>query len=217
MNKFETAREKGKQQTLNFYRKKWSHKTKQFNKEIELPGYFMPMIGDKKEVNIAELGAGIFCTIGNKLPGVKVNMYASDALADDFTKILDEKGVKRLIPVEKQDMAHLTYPDNFFDVVHCVNALDHVMDPLDCLHEMFRVCKPGGFIYLRHNQNVGVKERYVGLHQWNIQYFNSEWFRIWNPKTERLFPDFKSSLGKAWDYEPDDLIISIYHKPEDAK
>ena len=33
---------------------------------------------------------------------------------------------------------------------------------------MLAVVKPGRFVYLWHFRNVGVQERYQGLHQWNF-------------------------------------------------
>ncbi|KKT85758.1 MAG: hypothetical protein UW85_C0013G0001, partial [Parcubacteria group bacterium GW2011_GWA1_Parcubacteria_45_10] len=107
--------EKGKNNTLRFYKAKLPWKSKQFNRKLYLPTYFGPMIGDKKEVKIAEVGAGMFCTIGSLWKTAKVKVYPSDALADEFNKILKESGVTPLIPVAKEDMENLSYPDNFFD------------------------------------------------------------------------------------------------------
>jgi ubiquinone/menaquinone biosynthesis C-methylase UbiE len=45
-------------------------------------------------------------------------------------------------------MEKLTYPDNYFDIVHCSNALDHTHNALPAVKEMIRVCKPGGWIYI---------------------------------------------------------------------
>ena len=44
------------------------------------------------------------------------------------------------------DMENLTYEDNSFDVVVCVNALDHTKNPLVALHEFYRVAKK--YIYI---------------------------------------------------------------------
>jgi ubiquinone/menaquinone biosynthesis C-methylase UbiE len=53
-----------------------------------------------------------------------------------------------LFPIEVQNMEKLTYPDNFFDIVHCVNALDHTGHAEDAVKELIRVCKPGGWVYI---------------------------------------------------------------------
>src|SRR3989337_266717 len=132
--------ERGKNNTLRFYRAKLPWKAKAFNTELlYLPDYFDKMIGDKKEVTIAEIGAGMFCTIGSLWKTAKVNVYPSDALAEEYSQILKESGVTPFMPVTKQDMENLTYLDSFFDIVHCVNALDHTTDPIKAIKEMYRV------------------------------------------------------------------------------
>lgn len=202
----------GVDKTLDFYRSKWPWKAKQFNREMDLPPYFEDMIGQRKEVKIADIGAGMFCILGSKWKDLKVEMVACDVLADEFKKILDEHDVVRLIPVEKQDMENLSYPDNYFDIVHCANALDHTVNPIKALDEMKRICKPGGYVYLRHYPNVGINEEYYGLHQWNIDIVDENTFRIWNPDKTEFVEGFKSKVGREWDYEPENMIISIFQK-----
>jgi SAM-dependent methyltransferase len=43
--------------------------------------------------------------------------------------------------VETQDMEKLSYPDDSFDLVVCVNALDHTKNPEAAIKEMIRVSK----------------------------------------------------------------------------
>jgi len=208
--------EKGKRKTLSFYEKKLPWKAASFNHELTLPDYFKPMIGNKKEVTIAELGSGMFCTIGSLWKSAKITVYPSDALADEFNQILKDHGVTPIIPVKKENMEKLSYPDNFFDIVHCANALDHCTNPLMAIKEMYRVVKPGGYIYLRHFFNVGEHERYSGLHMWNIDINDKGDFVIWNPDERFLVSDyikgFKSVKKRELDYETEDMVVSILHK-----
>lgn len=44
-------------------------------------------------------------------------------------------------PVKRQNMEHLTYPDDEFDLVVCINALDHTVDAISAVEEMIRVGK----------------------------------------------------------------------------
>jgi len=173
--------EKGKSMALKFYANKLRYKEKQFNRLFPLDDYFKPMIGDKREVSIADLGAGMFSTTGSSWPTAIVRMYPSDILSDDYNQLLKDKGVTPLIPVEKQDMTNLTYPNEFFDIVHCVNALDHCENPVSALKEMYRVCKYGGWIYLRHFLNNGEYHHYHGFHKWNLSKSNGDCF-IWGEK-----------------------------------
>lgn len=198
-DQYKSKWEKGKKNTLRFYKAKLPWKAKSFNQELfYLPDYFDPMIGSKKEVAIAEIGSGMFCSIGSLWKTAKVRIYASDALADEFNKILKEAGVTPLIPVQQEDMTNLSYQDNFFDIVHCANALDHTSDPISGIKEMYRVTKPGGWIYLRHFINVGEIEGYSGLHMWNLDVDKDSNFIIWNReskfKVNNIVPGFKCSF-----------------------
>jgi ubiquinone/menaquinone biosynthesis C-methylase UbiE len=127
---------------------------KQFTRRIEyysvprpLLDYFIPLIGDKKEVKIADIGSGPFSTTGQLLEGVKVEVYPSDQQGD-FDYFWKKYSATPTFKTEYQNMEKLTYPDEFFDIVNCVNALDHTVDALSALKEMIRVCKVGGWVYI---------------------------------------------------------------------
>ena len=47
------------------------------------------------------------------------------------------------------DVHDLEFADNYFDVVHAHQVLQHVHDPVRALREMVRVCKPGGTVAVR--------------------------------------------------------------------
>ena len=183
----------GKENTLRFYENKMPYKAKQFNRIFQLGPYFKDMIGDKKEVWIADLGAGMFSTTGSTWSDVVIHIYPSDVLADEFNEMLKERNIAPVIPLEKQDMEHLTYEDNFFDIVHCVNALDHCIKPLDALEEMHRVCKPGGWIYLKHQENNGDYQSFKGMHHWNICK-EGEDLRIWDKESSDIIYGFTSTI-----------------------
>jgi ubiquinone/menaquinone biosynthesis C-methylase UbiE len=161
-------REEGKAFTLHHYTKTLAHKSNAFNRVFPLYDYFKPMIGNKKEVKIADVGAGMFSTTGSVWPGVKIEVYPSDELANEYMQVLKEQNIKPLFPIEKQNMEALTYADNSFDIVHCVNALDHVENPDKAILEMYRICKSGGWIYMRHYFNTADKQKFRGMHHWNI-------------------------------------------------
>lgn len=96
----------------------------------------IPLIGDKKEVKIADICSGSSSRIGESLKGVKIKVCPSDK--QHFANPL----------IEYQDMEKLTYPYNFFDIVYCSNGLDHTRDALAAVKEMIRVCKIGGWVYI---------------------------------------------------------------------
>jgi len=62
----------------------------------------------------------------------------------------------------------LDIPDDAFDVVHAHQVLQHVADPVRALHEMRRVCKPGGVVAVRDSDYGGFvwSPEIVELDQW---------------------------------------------------
>lgn len=175
--------------SLKFYQNKLPYKEKQFNHIFPLDSYFGGMIGEKKEVTIADLGAGMFSTTGSTWDTTIIHLYPSDILADEYNEMLRNRGVIPVILVEKQDMENLTYGNDFFDIVHCVNALDHCNNPLMALKEMYRVCKPEGWIYLRHSINNGELRKYAYSHQWNICSVESDCL-VWSRTEKFLLSDY---------------------------
>lgn len=175
--------------TAYFYRKKFKAKEAQYNVHSQLPAYFRDLIGDKKTVFIAELGAGPVNTLGDSLEGVEVKIIASDVLWPEYEGYWE--GKTPLVPIEYQDMENLTYENDSFDIVHCRNAVDHTPNPLKAIEEMKRICKPGGYVYLAHAP--GQKTRYGGMH--SVDYETLE------------LPEFKQSMDG-------ELIVHIWQKPQ---
>lgn len=117
-----------------------------FNKPQLLADYLLPFVGDKKEVKIVDIGSGPLSIFGSYLPGVELKIYHTDK--QDFIEFWKQHNLTPIISVEYQDMEKLTYPDEFFDIVHCSNALDHTRNAKQAVMEMIRVCKIDGWIYI---------------------------------------------------------------------
>jgi SAM-dependent methyltransferase len=151
-----------------------------FNKPVRLVDELLPFIEGKKEVKIADIGSGPVSSIGSYLPGVKVEVYPSDT--QDFTSWWQKRrewwkddDLKPYIPVEVQNMEKLTYPNNYFDIVWCHNALDHTRNAEIAVKEFKRVCKKGGWIYIM-----------CSLNQLDTGYLH-----FWNTKKDGVFDNYK--------------------------
>jgi len=164
------------------------------------------------QARIANVGAGAMSLIGNVLNGVSVEVVASDLLADEYTALREELGLRPVVEVEKQDMACLTYEDGSFDIVFCANALDHSQDPQQAIMEMIRVCR--GWVYLKHLPHEAKWCGYSGLHQWNIDITPDNDCEFWKRGHTEVFllsscGEFKTSVvpgGRR------DRIISVLQK-----
>lgn len=151
--------------SLDHYRINAKFLIRDYNKLFPMPYYFQDMVSKHGSYRIADLGAGPVCKLGGKYAGSKIEIVASDVLAKEYKEITDEYGIELLIPIEYQDMTNLTYPDESFDVVHCINTLDHIKDIKKAISEMKRICKSGGWIYLRHGPKQKTQLR--GHHYWD--------------------------------------------------
>jgi len=140
---------------------------------------FIAKHAPRSRARIADLGAGAWSHVGTYLTGVEVEIVASDIFAEEYMTHWSSQPARPLVPIEKQDMTALTYADDSFDIVHCSNALDHTTNPFAAIAEMKRVCKPGGWILLRHQNSVGLSNHYAGLHLWNITPEDDD-MRIWS-------------------------------------
>jgi len=213
---YKNDRIKGHKFTLHHYTKTMFAKAETFNRVYPLDKYFLPLIGDKKEVSIADIGSGMFSTTGNTLEGVKVKVYPSDELADEYAKVQRQYGIIPLFPIEKQDMENLTYKDNSFDIIHCVNALDHCVDPYKAIKEMYRVCKKGGYIYLRHFFNTSLHQKGSGEHKWNIIMTIDQdcvfWGELGAFRLQDCVLGFVNEARKEIGYEKIRMVVSILHK-----
>jgi predicted SAM-dependent methyltransferase len=52
------------------------------------------------------------------------------------------------------DLHSIPLEDNRFDVVFCNHVMEHVTDPLQCMKELFRVMKPGGWAIMQVPQDM---------------------------------------------------------------
>lgn len=157
--------------TSDYVKLRIQHKISQRNKDVELIEDLLPYVGDKKELKIADIGSGPFSFIGSTLPGVKITVYPSDK--QDFTHFWEIRNQTPYIPVEYQDMEKLTYPDEYFDIVFCHNALDHTKNAKEAVKEMIRVSKGWVVIICSLNQ------------------LDTGYLHFWNAKQDGVFDNYK--------------------------
>lgn len=91
--------------------------------------------------------------------------------------------------VELEDMEALSYPDNSFDLVICINALDHTKDAMSAVKEMQRV---GKSVYI--NCALNQKTRHGMKHYWDAKedgrlVNEAEWFDLKHYGFEIEFDD----------------------------
>lgn len=118
-----------------------------FNKNNPLADYLVKFIEDKSDlVRILDVGSGPYSIIGDHLEGK--NLYVQHCDNQDFSDFWKKYQATPVIPIELDNMEQLARPNEIYDLVTCINALDHTPNAQRAVEEMIRVCKKGGWVYL---------------------------------------------------------------------
>lgn len=125
---------------------------------------------DGHEIHILDVGAGPLTRVGKQLPGRKIKITATDALAPEYDDLLQKANIEPLVRTVFCETEHLTqtFEPSVFDVTHARNTLDHHYDAEAALGEMMAVLRPGGRMILWHHENEAHRVRYHGMHQFNF-------------------------------------------------
>lgn len=90
---------------------------------------------------VLDVGCGI-STVLHFLDGER---YGIDPLADKYKQLYSyPEGIN----IRRGFGEEIPFPDEYFDIVFCSSALDHVANPQKAIGEIHRVLKPGGFFVL---------------------------------------------------------------------
>lgn len=122
------------------------------------------------EATILDVGSGPLTTIGTLWDGKKVKVIATDTLGTEFAEMLSELKIEApVVPISVEaEQLGTVFAKNSIDLIMCSNALDHCRDPFAAIDSMLEVLKPGCSIYIWSFENEGAKERYQGMHQWDL-------------------------------------------------
>lgn len=123
-----------------------------------------------KPWRILDVGCGPLSTVGLKVGSETIELSGADPLAETYVNQLADAGISpncELIQTDCSDLAQ-RFSAQPFSITCSINALDHAADPLRVIRQMAAVTVPNGYLFLRHAENEGIRERYHGLHQWNF-------------------------------------------------
>jgi SAM-dependent methyltransferase len=125
---------------------------------------------DGDPVRILDVGAGPLTILGKRHPGRRLEIVATDPLADEYDRLFTQFGVTP--PVRSRQCRGEDIVDKFgrhaFDIAHARNCIDHSADPMAIIESMVTAVRPGGTIVLRHYRSEGERTGYVHIHQWNF-------------------------------------------------
>ncbi len=87
------------------------------------------------------------------LEGRAIGIDISNGILAEARRTMENKGHKNY-ELYKMDAERLEFPDRSFDVITCAFALFMFHDMKAALNEMYRVCKPGGYIAITYFSNT---------------------------------------------------------------
>jgi len=129
----------------NFNEEKVNKEIDDINKTIlQIEKYYKP----KKNESFLELGCGpAFCCYQMakkemKVSGMEISLNALKWAKKFFKK----KGVKNYNFVFG-DIQKMPFKDNTFDLIYGGGVIEHLENPRDVIKEIYRVLKPGGFVF----------------------------------------------------------------------
>lgn len=73
-------------------------------------------------------------------------LYATEFDADSLSFVTDH--FRQPVATFQGDLIDANYPANYFDYVSCNHVIEHVLDPVAYMNEMFRILKKGGTLFL---------------------------------------------------------------------
>lgn len=93
------------------------------------------------------------------------------------------------IEVHCTNLERANFPEASFDAITAFHLLEHVFDPRGLLGEVYRILKPGGFIYLELPDMGSVPARMFKRNWWYIMRFHTYYF------SRRTLGELLRSLG----------------------
>ena len=108
------------------------------------------------------------CACGTGLLTGVIAPRCKSLIATDFSAKMLKRAEKKYgkygnVRFEQADILRLSYPDGRFDTVAAANVIHLLDEPYQALHELERICKPGGRIIIPTYMNQTDKGRTNGV------------------------------------------------------
>lgn len=168
------------------------------------------------------MGAGPMTGVGKTHPSKKIELIATDILAEEYARTLHKHGVEPPVPTLYADAEDLTakFAEESFDYVTANNSIDHCRNPLKAMMEMLRVVKTGCYVSVRHRENEAKRTGYTGLHEWNFK-LRGRTPLLWRGGEEIDIPKALAPFGSVTVFPEEQHVVfavkKLYHKSIDQE
>lgn len=127
------------------------------------------------------------------LRGTCNNIVTCDPLGKEYASMVDFNALK-IDPPFPHPAEEL--PEEWvdqFSVVHCSNAIDHTVNPVDCYFNLLNCVEPGGYLIIQGFEKEATFENYAGFHQYNV-YLSDDGLHIDGKDQKTIIPKDKDVI-----------------------